>query len=116
MTDIVAWLRAHPELAYLCFLLVTGLVSEAFRKRPPNEEAALRDRYPRAVALRDLARGLGWDGPKIRGALALLLLGRPLLPLDASPPTPRDPGLYPPVSPPPEHVAPDSDPERTPRP
>jgi len=110
MKEAIAWLRGNPEVAYLCFLLATGLITEAFRKRPPAEEAALRDRFPRAVALRELARGLGFDGPKIRMALGVLLLGR-FEQLEAPPQTPRDPGLYPPS----DHVAP-HDPERTPRP
>lgn len=104
MSHSIDWLRQNPDVAYLLFLLLTGLLTEIFRKRSPAEEAALASDKPRLLALRELLRGIGVDGPKVRGALALLLLGKRLevppelapAPAPQAPPTPRDPGLYPP--------------------
>lgn len=127
MTDPLLWLHAHPTVSLLLFFVATGLVTEVFRKRTPTEEVQFRATQPRLFGLRELLRGAGWDGPKIRGGLALLLLGngRSQQPsivdlLEGPTPTPRDPGLYPPPG---QASGPDddprgasADPERTPRP
>ena len=92
LTQAFLWLHHHLVIAMVIFLPLSLVATELVKKRPPVEDAALKARFPKLVALRELIRGLGWDGPKIRMALAVIFLGRawdPLAVLDPAPPTPR---------------------------
>lgn len=83
LTQALTWLHSQFVIGLLIFIPLSLVVTTVFKKRAPAEEAELRAKHPRLVAVRELFRGLGWDAPKIRMALAMLLMGKPIDPFAA---------------------------------